>query len=113
MVHFQGYKIKSEQAAISPTTRLFLASDDRGKALLLKRYKKDGNAQGLVKFKQSLGLQQQLEINGLAKPIAIHEDQFFCYATFSAENCGNTLLALCEKNHVSLSTKLSISANIC
>jgi predicted ATPase/signal transduction histidine kinase/CheY-like chemotaxis protein len=113
MIHFQGYVLHSEQAFISPTIQLFLATDDNGENVLLKRYKKDGDAQGLIKFKQALELQRDLTIGGVVKPIEIHENQFYCYAIFPVIQCQQTLLAYSEAADGDIGNKLLISINSC
>jgi len=113
MIHFQGYALKQEQSAISPTIQLFLATDPQKKQSLLTRYKKDGDSLGLAKFKTSLELQQQLDIDGVMKPSIIDENQFYYYAVFPLKNGQKSLSEYCNSDHHEFNSKLLIALNAC
>jgi len=113
MIHFQGYVLKHEQTVISSSAQLFLATDKHQNELLLTRYKKDGDSQGLIKFKKSLELQQQLAIDGIIKPSSINENQFYYFATFPLEAGQKSLLKYCNNDHLDINTKLLIALDAC
>ncbi len=113
MEHFQGYLLVSEQVSLSPSTQLFFATDKTNNCVILKRFKKEENAQNLAKFKTILELQKQLEIKGVAKPISVDETSDFCYTTFSIDQNSKTILELSSNANITLKDKLIIAISTC
>ena len=113
MEHFQGYSLVREQVSLSPSTQLFFATDKADNCVVLKLFKKEGNAQNLAKFKTIIDLQKQLEIKGVAKPISVDETSDFCFTTFNIEHDSKTILELSSNATIMLKDKLSIAISSC
>ena len=111
MNNCQGYTFLQEQVTVSTSVQLFLAQEDKNdKQVLIQRYRKSSNNNGLVKFKKTLASQSAIDVLGVLKPQSIFEDLHYCYATFPWNNF-TPLASLSKKQE--LSAKLVIAINLC
>ena len=112
MNNCQGYTFLQELVVISASVQLFLAQEDKNdKQVLVQRYRKNSNNNGLVKFKKTLESQRFIDVLGVLKPQLIFEDLHYCYAIFSFSNF-KSIATISEKNQ-DFTSKLTIAINLC
>ncbi|WP_448565766.1 response regulator [Thalassotalea ganghwensis] len=110
MLSFKGYSIVKELPAISVSIELFLAQNNDGEHVVIKRFNKNSASKHSERLKHSLHLSKTLNIDGIVASIDSFEDHNNFYDIYPYHQTA-TLFDFSEEAST-LTDKLTIAINL-